>query len=223
MDTYFISDPHFGHKNILRFERTQFTSVEEHDDFIIAQVNAKVKPQDTLYILGDTGELEKVRLLNGRKILIMGNHDTKTKAQYLGYFAEVYDTPVYFSKTILLSHIPQPVTKNVLNVHGHLHGSYIDKPNYVNLSIDLIKYTPVSADQLYLLASRLPKETIRFLDEWYADLYKFPRWEERLDVVTDEQGRILLKESRDMRDAAKERKGTEGYALEVFKKEEKHD
>jgi calcineurin-like phosphoesterase family protein len=220
MNTYFISDPHFGHNNIRRFERTQFASIEEHDSFIIDQVNSIVKPQDILYILGDLGELEKVRLLNGRKILIMGNHDSKTKTQYLGYFAEVYDTPIYFSKTILLSHIPQPVTQNILNVHGHLHGSYINKPNYVNLSIDVIKYRPISADQLYLLASRLPKESIRFLDEWYADLYKFPRWQDRIDIITDENGCILLEESRKLRDAAKERKGTEGYALDVFRKEE---
>ena len=35
MATYILSDTHFGHKKILDFERFNFKSIEEHDDFII--------------------------------------------------------------------------------------------------------------------------------------------------------------------------------------------
>ena len=51
--TYFTSDLHFGHENILRFDKRPFSSIKEHDEELIKRWNAKVKPGDTVYILGD--------------------------------------------------------------------------------------------------------------------------------------------------------------------------
>lgn len=218
---YFISDPHFGHKNILRFERTQFSTIEEHDDFIVNMVNEVVGETDELYILGDVGNLDTARRIKCRCILVMGNHDNQTVARYKSFFAEVYSHPIYLKDNIVLSHIPIPVISNVLNVHGHLHGSRLDSVNHLNLSANMIGYKPISEDQLYLLASRLPKQNTRFLEEWYADLYVFDRHEERLDVVTDSNGRILLTESRTLRD--EQIKDPSGYRIDVFKKEEKNE
>lgn len=215
---YFISDPHFGHKNILRFERTQFSTIEEHDTFIVDMINTTVKETDELYILGDIGNLDTARRIKCRTILIMGNHDGQTVSKYKSFFAEVHTTPVYLKENIVLSHIPIPVTNEILNVHGHLHGSRLASLNHLNLSAHMINYKPVSEDQLYLLASKLPKQSIRFLEEWYADLYVFDRPEERTDVVTDHHGRILLKESRKLRD--EQIKDPSGYKMDVFKKAE---
>lgn len=217
MRTFFISDLHFGHKNLLKFERTEFETIEDHDAFLIESINKFVKLTDTLYILGDIGNVEKIRQLNGRKILIMGNHDTRSKLEYESFFAEVYDTPVYLNKRILLSHFPVPVTGEILNIHGHLHGSYLASENHKNVSAALVRYIPLSADHVGNKVSKLPRDNTRFLEEWYADKYVFERHEERTDVVTDHTGRVLVKESLKLREG---KKTTEkGFVIDVFGKE----
>jgi len=77
---FFTSDHHFGHSNIIKYCSRPFVSVEEMNHEMIRRWNSVVKPEDTVYYLGDFSlVLEPVRAiapqLNGRKILIMGNHD----------------------------------------------------------------------------------------------------------------------------------------------------
>lgn len=198
MNKYFISDPHFGHTNILKLERSRFSTIEEHDAYIIERINKTVSLTDTLYILGDIGSLDKARLLNGRKILIMGNHDKRNKAEFESVFAEVYDTPLYVSKRIVLSHEPILVNSSILNAHGHLHGSCLDSDNHFNLSAALIDYTPVEYSELATMAGKLPKESIRFLEEWYADKYVFSS-SLRSDVIMDADNHILLAQTIEFR------------------------
>lgn len=197
MAIYLISDTHFGHKNLLRFERTEFNTVEEHDEFIIETINAIVKPTDTLIHLGDVGNVEMIRQLNGHKELILGNHDQRPVKEYLGYFAKVYETPFYFSKNILLSHDPHPVPDGVLNVHGHLHGAKMDSRNHFNISGWCVGYKPIRVDELYQMAAKLDKTNTRFLEEWYASKYQF--LVPRVDVVTDENGVVNLEKTKELR------------------------
>jgi calcineurin-like phosphoesterase family protein len=214
---YFISDTHFGHKNILKFERTEFTTIEEHDQYLIDSINSVVTNNDELYLLGDIGNMKKVPLLNGRKYLIVGNHDDRGRQTFPAFFAEVYDFPVYLTKRILLSHIPHPVDQGVLNVHGHLHGSALSSKNHLNLSAAVIKYKPVSMDTLEIIVGTLPRDVNKFLYEWYADLYNFKSDMERVDVVFDEEGNINLEESRVLH--TKLKTDNSNYVLDVYGKE----
>ena len=81
MNVFFTSDLHFFHKNIIRFDNRPFTSVEEMNETLIRNWNRKVKKDDLVYILGDIswGNDEETcaifARLNGRKVLIKGNHD----------------------------------------------------------------------------------------------------------------------------------------------------
>lgn len=196
---FFISDLHFGHDALLRLERSQFNSIEEHDQFIIDSINRLVKKTDRLYILGDIGNLEKCRQINARKILVVGNHDKRPIKEFESVFAEVYDHPVYLKENIVLSHIPIQVNEGTLNVHGHLHGAILTSKNHLNVSAHMIEYTPKSIHRIYELASRLPKENNKFLEEWFAEQYLFSNPSERNDVVCDNNGRILLKETKEHR------------------------
>lgn len=88
MTILFTADQHFGHANILKYEadarlddqgRT-FVSVKQMDDALVAHWNAVVAPEDTVYTLGDFSYkmhtiAEYLPLLNGKVILIVGNHD----------------------------------------------------------------------------------------------------------------------------------------------------
>lgn len=195
---YFISDLHFGHQGTLRFERTQFKNVEEHDAFIIESINSVVDHGDELYILGDVGwgkHFRKVKELNGRKTLILGNHDGGSRSQYLELFADIYATPIYLNKKILLSHVPVPVPKGVFNVHGHLHGAYLDLPTHLNVSCHMIDYKPISEKQLTIMTQDFKGiEVEPFLKEWYAKNTICTN-RERTDIVLKDDGHIDLERS----------------------------
>ena len=83
---YFISDPHWGQHNIITFEDDKghilrpFKSIEQHDDFIIDNINRLVRPMDKLFILGDVVMNRRMlvildRINTKKRILIRGNHD----------------------------------------------------------------------------------------------------------------------------------------------------
>ena len=79
--TYFTSDQHFGHFNIIRLCQRPFETVEEMDEVMLAKWNAKVKDSDRVFILGDLFFRARdpegpLRRLKGRKTLILGNHDS---------------------------------------------------------------------------------------------------------------------------------------------------
>ena len=82
--TYFTSDLHFSHKNIMKFcpQFRSYASIKEMDAALIAQWNATVAPEDTVYSLGDisfardAASIARVlQQLNGEHHLILGNHD----------------------------------------------------------------------------------------------------------------------------------------------------
>lgn len=54
MATFFTSDTHFGHKNILTLGNGRaFNTIEAHDFALIKLWNQKISPEDTIYHLGD--------------------------------------------------------------------------------------------------------------------------------------------------------------------------
>jgi calcineurin-like phosphoesterase family protein len=87
MKTYITSDLHFGHKNIMSFcpvSRARFRNDMDYmNEAMVREWNDLIEPNDLVYILGDVAFLpapkavEYLRRLNGRKILVQGNHDRK--------------------------------------------------------------------------------------------------------------------------------------------------
>ena len=81
MSTYFTSDWHIGHTNVLRLDNRPFTDLDHMNRVLINNYNSTVGTQDTCYFLGDMGLCRPevlatvVSQLNGKKILILGNHD----------------------------------------------------------------------------------------------------------------------------------------------------
>lgn len=194
----FTSDPHLSHKNIISFERKQFKTIDEHDTFIKYIIQSNVKPNDTLYLLGDVGEMSDKNIefwksLPCKTILIRGNHDTQ-KGKLLKAFDVVSDVPIFYKKRILLSHEPLPVTNETINVHGHLHGSHLNTNNYINLSIHVANYKIWTEKDLEKRLAIQPKISQHFMFEWYAKNYEFHNKKD--DVAFDIFGNIDLEKSR---------------------------
>lgn len=134
---FFSSDHHFGHSNILTFKdyngnllRPGFSSIEEHNEYMVERHNSVVKPQDKVYFLGDVvfnkDNLSYIRRMNGHKRLIRGNHDTYSTKSYSQVFEEVMGCKVL--DRIIFTHIPihpECLSKFICNVHGHLHANRI--------------------------------------------------------------------------------------------------
>ena len=77
---YFTSDLHIGHTNVIKYCSRPFTSVEEMDSILVKNWNDLIKPEDSVYCLGDFSmsfiPVERsLRRLMGNKFLIPGNHD----------------------------------------------------------------------------------------------------------------------------------------------------
>ena len=74
---YLITDTHFYHKNIIKYE----SRPENFNELIIENVKKVLTPTDTLYHMGDVifsqnSKLESILASwNCKKILIRGNHD----------------------------------------------------------------------------------------------------------------------------------------------------
>ena len=79
---FYIADTHFGHDNIRKLSNRPFSTVEEMDNALINNWNSVVTDDDDVYILGDFSyksedPIDYLKKLNGKKHLIVGNHDNK--------------------------------------------------------------------------------------------------------------------------------------------------
>lgn len=74
---YFTSDTHFNQQRTLELSRRPFDSVEHMNNTLIQNWNSIVKPEDTVYHLGDFGDIVYREYLNGRIILLIGNYELK--------------------------------------------------------------------------------------------------------------------------------------------------
>jgi calcineurin-like phosphoesterase family protein len=152
-NTFFASDHHFGHANILKFENYDgkplrvFSSVEEMDEHMIAQHNSVVGHKDTCWFLGDVvinrRFLSHVQRLNGRKRLILGNHDIfKNKDYYNAGFEDLHSFRKFDG--FVATHIPihsDSINRWGVNVHGHTHANRVRTPYGVNANTGEIKYS----------------------------------------------------------------------------------
>lgn len=136
INTWFISDTHFGHTNILEYEKEArpFDSVEEMNEKIIENWNKTVNKKDVIYHLGDFAfgkhNVDIAERLNGRKKLVLGNHDVYDINTYMRHFERVYG--VFQWNRCVLTHVPihpgHLGQRFWMNIHGHLHSKTVQKP-----------------------------------------------------------------------------------------------
>lgn len=150
----FISDPHFGHKWMA--SHRGFHDEFYHDEHIIDAWNKVVHKRDLTYILGDiTMESAKnfYRLdsLNGRKYVILGNHDMRQDIPELLKYVDGVAGMVKYKNGIILTHCPihpSEMDRFSYNIHGHVHENSLADQRYINVSAEVVDYTPKLLNEL---------------------------------------------------------------------------
>lgn len=161
LEIWLTADSHFSHKNIIAYESRPFLNTEEMDERLIESWNANIKENDLVFHMGDLffGNKEKqfeiAKRLNGRKILILGNHDKLSNKRYMDLGFNPYKQ--YIFEDYLLTHHPQqerPLSVLIENthikgnVHGHIHSKKMDNQLiYLCVSIEH-GYKPFHIDEV---------------------------------------------------------------------------
>lgn len=124
MKFFIISDTHFNHAKIA----TYCDRPENFTEIVLKRWNERVTPKDTVIHLGDVaiGPREhiegQIRSLNGRKILVRGNHDLHGSLSWWCDRGFDFACDAMTFRNVLLTHHPSDVKFGCeLNVHGHLH------------------------------------------------------------------------------------------------------
>lgn len=167
---FYTSDLHLFHNNIIRLCNRPYNNIDEMHEDIIKKWNAKVKPTDQVYILGDLSFTCKnikdlyniLKRLNGQKHLIKGNHDYRWLSDLSKFTNENMFVSVSDYKTIkdngnhvVLFHYPiedwEGRYHGAIHLYGHIHNSNnisTSLENRYNVGVDVNNFEPKSLDEL---------------------------------------------------------------------------
>jgi calcineurin-like phosphoesterase family protein len=158
---YCISDLHFGHKKILQFSERwrEGSTVEEHDEILVAKWNSVVGKRDLVFVLGDVAFSRTVfhtcmPQLAGRKVLVRGNHDELQCGEYLQYFEDVRG--IFKKNGHWFSHAPvHPAElRGCKNIHGHVHHNTVRDhyhevdERYINVCVEACDGFPIDFEEI---------------------------------------------------------------------------
>ena len=173
MTTWFLADTHFSHANIIKYSNRPFASKFEMNSKLMENWNTKVSQDDTVYHLGDfcfADEQEGQSILdrlNGKKHLIIGNHD-KTGVKLSGWESVSHYKEVSIDgQFIVLCHYAMRVWNKSHHgawmLYGHSHGSLPDDPNALSfdVGVDCHNYQPLNMDDIRRI---MKKKTYKPID-----------------------------------------------------------
>ena len=154
VNTWIISDTHFGHKNIVKY----CGRPSNHNSIMLKAWHRLVDRNDFVLHLGDVTVwhtrhvfwAQQMKNLPGIKFLIKGNHDEQWSNQQWLNLAGFTVTDPFIDGGILYSHIPaSPSPQWDINIHGHSHNHtpfrryHKLQTTYYNVSVEAMSYKPV--------------------------------------------------------------------------------
>lgn len=182
---WFTADQHFDHERIIELASRPFKNVKQMNSVIIARYREVVKPDDTVYFIGDVSLRGPenygyyCRLLNkrlpGRKILILGNHDGLKPFNYVNAGFESVHTSLVIKdwdgNEYVLCHDTAAScidrgfnpSKARIWVCGHVHDHYKELGNVINAGVEVRNFYPMSFDEVRGIREKLLKT---MWEEW---------------------------------------------------------
>ena len=170
MTVLITADTHFKHKNIIKYSERPFADIEIMNEAMIKNWNSKVQQGDTVYHLGDfsMGDGQSIfDRLNGKKHLIIGNHD-KQSIRIKGWEStEHYKELNLNGQQIIMCHYAMRVWNRshygAWMLYGHSHGSLPDDPNAlsIDVGVDCHNYKPLTIQEISTI---MKKKTYKSVD-----------------------------------------------------------
>ena len=192
MTTWFTADLHFGHANIISYSGRPFADSTAMNEALIQGWNDFVHTDDTVWVLGDVAlrrideTLALVAALNGRKLLLAGNHDRCwaghgrraegwTERYLAAGFAEVQQGQTKITvgdQPVVACHFPyrgdshdhdryveqRPVDQGEWLLHGHVHERWRQRGRMINVGVDAWACSPVAESTLAALIHGGPND-----------------------------------------------------------------
>ena len=166
---YYIADTHFGHKNVLLHDQRPFQNVDEMNAALIQNWNETVTDSDDIWVLGDFCYCSRntpdfyLKQLNGRKHLIIGNHDRSILQSSTAseYFVTIEHLRYLKDGTsnVILCHFPMAdwsgKYRGFYHIYGHIHNACNEVSEFMsrqertfNAGCMLHNYKPVTLAEL---------------------------------------------------------------------------
>jgi len=166
IDNIFITaDQHFGHSNIIKYESRPFLNAEDMDRVLIKNWNTVVSNKDTIIIAGDISfhnkekTTEIINQLNGKKILVKGNHDKRNNRWWMDVGIDTVSSfPIIFNDYFVIQHEPPAYYNDAcpyFYIYGHVHGSEMYKTitkKTACVSVERWEYRPVELEKIIELS-----------------------------------------------------------------------
>lgn len=162
MTTFFTADTHFGHGKVINYCKRPFATADEMDEVLIDNWNMIVKPDDVVYHLGDfmwhgdkRAATSLLNELNGRKHLIVGNHDHRQVRNNSGWVEvdKLIEREID-GVHVTMCHYPlrtwAGIRRGGIHLHGHTHGSIQRENLTYDVGVDVWNFRPVSLQELLM-------------------------------------------------------------------------
>lgn len=171
-ERWVISDTHFFHDNIIKYCNRPFVDSKVMNECLVSNWNAKVKPGDIIYHLGDvvcgSNDVEAISelmdQLNGEKHHIIGNHDKAKRMSTLkGYFqTSAFRREISVGSTlVVMEHYPlitwpDAYTGRSVHLFGHCHNTVQGLGRSCDVGVDAMNFEPVNLDEIVAKLMLLP-------------------------------------------------------------------
>lgn len=177
MNTFFISDTHASHKNIIlgtsdwpdKSKCRKFNTLDDHNNLLLNNINKIIDKNDTIYHLGDFAFsgiqciIDFRNKINCNNIhLVLGNHDQNMFKEHNGIKINTLFSSVTNYKEISLNkqkfvlfHYPIASWNSMsrsIHLHGHTHRSPQEKfkngGKSMDVGVDGNNYMPYSLEEI---------------------------------------------------------------------------
>ena len=155
---FFTSDTHFSSPRTLELSKRPFKDINDMNLSLIERWNSVVTPNSTVYHLGDFGDYNILKYLNGNIRLVLGNYEIKERedldlspSKYIEWlkekgFTTVSDSSYYKPLYTWMAHEPLKVKGygSKYSLFGHIHGRQRVKKFGIDVGVDGNNYYPMS-------------------------------------------------------------------------------
>lgn len=166
MKIFYTSDTHFNEARTFEYSMRgmYFESLEQSTEEMVRRWNEVVTDEDVVYHLGDFGDFEVAKRLNGHIVLLYGNYERDGNVpneEQRREFVQILDEKGTSNASVIMVHEPENRLKvnmvenrilfdtpmeDIFYLFGHIHEKQKVKRNGLNVGVDVHNFTPVSAE-----------------------------------------------------------------------------